>query len=121
LEKQKISEGSFFFKNSTKESIAVEEKASADYSETNLQVSGIDEGDIVKTDRNYIYHVGEQRINITRVFPARDMEIMSKITYDSTNLSPIQLFIHGEELIVISSAFYKKLKIFLLIVVKFPQ
>ena len=33
------------------------EEAPSDYSETNIQVKGVDEADIIKTDGNYIYTV----------------------------------------------------------------
>ncbi len=39
---------------------------SADYSETNVQVKGVDEADIVKTDGNYIYYLAGNQLNILK-------------------------------------------------------
>ncbi len=38
----------------------------ADYSTTNVQVQGVDEADIVKTDGTYIYQVNRDRIAVMR-------------------------------------------------------
>lgn len=43
---------------------AAEREAGADYSETNAQVKGIDEGDIVKTDGKYIYILRDNEVII---------------------------------------------------------
>ena len=39
------------------------------HSDTNIQVAGVDEADIVKTDGNYLYHVSSQKIIITKINP----------------------------------------------------
>lgn len=36
----------------------------ADYSQTNVQVTGIDEGDVVKTDGDYIYRLWDNKVSI---------------------------------------------------------
>ncbi len=42
------------------------ESASPEYSETNIQVKGVDEADVVKTDGEYIYSVNNNKIYITQ-------------------------------------------------------
>jgi inhibitor of cysteine peptidase len=92
------------------ESIASEDRAvggenkSANYSETNVQVDGIDEGDMVKTDGTYIYQIADAKVKIIKAVPANLMELESTISFDSTT-SPNQLFIHGDQLVVISSEY----------------
>ena len=49
----------------------------ADYSGTNVQVAGVDEADIVKTDGSYIYQVNGQRIVIARAYPTEEMKLVS--------------------------------------------
>jgi hypothetical protein len=41
------------------------------YSNTNVQVAGIDEADIVKTDGEYIYLVSSDAVKIVRVYPLK--------------------------------------------------
>ena len=42
------------------------DKQALDYSGTNVQVAGVDEADLVKTDGNFIYQVNKQNIKIIR-------------------------------------------------------
>jgi uncharacterized secreted protein with C-terminal beta-propeller domain len=55
-------------------------KALPDYSHTNVQVEGVDEADIVKTDGTYIYVVSNQTIIILRAYPPEEAQILSRIT-----------------------------------------
>lgn len=51
----------------------------SDYSETNIQVEGVDEPDIVKNDGKYIYVVSGKKVVIADAYPAEEMEISSEI------------------------------------------
>jgi uncharacterized secreted protein with C-terminal beta-propeller domain len=53
-----------------------------DYSDTNIQVEGVDEGDIVKTDGTYLYLAKNNSIIIIHAYPAEDARIVSKIRLD---------------------------------------
>ncbi len=72
----------------SKRSIATLE---ARYSRTNVQVEGIDEADIVKTDGRYIYLATGEKILIIKAYPATDMEITSVIDIgaDIQDITPI--------------------------------
>ena len=59
----------------------------ADYSETNAQVAGIDEGDIVKTDGKYIYVLNNNRLLILSAAGA-DSEVLSE-TVIAENGEPV--------------------------------
>jgi uncharacterized secreted protein with C-terminal beta-propeller domain len=50
-----------------------------DYSATNIQVEGVDEADIVKTDGTYLYIVAESTIYIVRAYPAETAQLVSSI------------------------------------------
>lgn len=79
----------------------------ADYSKTNLQVEGVDEADIVKTDGAYIYQVNRQRIIIARAYPAEDMKITGTLDYgkeDFSGFSPQEIYVDENRLIVIGQA-----------------
>ncbi len=52
--------------------------AAGDYSETNVQVKGVDEGDIVKTDGKYIYVLSGDTLRILRAAGADTRELFSK-------------------------------------------
>ena len=56
-----------------------------DYSNTNVQVAGIDEPDIVKTDGKYLYIVSGNRVIIVKATPAEEQVslTMPKFEYES--------------------------------------
>ncbi|MEM4462108.1 MAG: beta-propeller domain-containing protein, partial [Candidatus Bathyarchaeia archaeon] len=75
-------------------------KPAVEYSTTNVQVEGVDEADIVKTDGRYIYAICKGSIVIVRAYPPEEARIEAKI---KTNGSPQGLFIAPNRLVVISS------------------
>jgi len=56
--------------------------SSGEYSETNVQVEGIDEEDIVKTDGKYIYSVSDNEITIIEAYPPENMKVIVSMTAD---------------------------------------
>lgn len=84
--------------------------APTDYSETNIQVEGVDEADIIKTDGNYIYTVSEDTLFIIKAYPGEDAEIVSTIEFDNR---PLSLFVSGDYLAVFGNFndidFFKKI------------
>jgi len=73
------------------------ELKSTDYSATNIQVEGVDEADIVKTDGEYIYAVSKKKVFIIDAYPAGDSKILSTIVFEST---PQNIYINGDYLII---------------------
>ena len=86
-------------------------EASADCSETNTQVEGVDEADIIKTDGNYIYSVQNKNVNIININPASDMKI-SSIIKSEENETPIEIYADKDILTVIYSVYDKNTKRF---------
>ncbi|MBI5884941.1 beta-propeller domain-containing protein [archaeon] len=76
--------------------------ASTDYSRTNVQVEGVDEADIVKTDGKYIYNVTGNMLAITDAFPVETAQIVS--VTDLNDLQPLELFIKGDRLLLFGNA-----------------
>ena len=75
--------------------------ADVDFSETNIQVEGVDEPDIVKTDGSYLYVVAGSRVVIVKAYPVGQAEVLTDITLkDSQN--PVDIFINGDHLVVFS-------------------
>lgn len=73
------------------------------YSETNNQVQGVDEGDIVKTDGNYIYQLTDQKLMITKAKPAEDMKVISSVSFKE-HVQPQHLFLQEDKLLVIANS-----------------
>ncbi len=80
-------------------------RTSADYSATNVQVQGVDEADIVKTDGNYIYQVNRQEVVVIKAIPAGQMQVVSRIKLDSPGFTPRELFLDSKHLVVIGDTY----------------
>ncbi|MFH1438978.1 MAG: beta-propeller domain-containing protein [Candidatus Woesearchaeota archaeon] len=75
-----------------------------DYSETNIQVEGVDEADIIKTDGDHIYTLAQGNLVIVQAYPADEARILS--TTKLGDFSPQELFIHKDKLLMFGSAYY---------------
>lgn len=71
----------------------------ADYSGTNNQVAGVDEGDIVKTDGRSLFVIAGDGVDIVSAWPAASLAVSSHIAVDGDERS---LFLRGSRLTVIS-------------------
>ncbi len=72
----------------------------ADYSTTNIQVAGVDEADIVKTDGKYIYTVSQNNITVSQAYPSEEAKLLSQIKING-NLR--EIFIEGDNLLAFGS------------------
>jgi len=70
------------------------------YSQTNIQVEGVDEADIVKSDGEYIYLATDNRLIIARAYPTEKARILYK-TELGGNING--LFVNGDRLAVLVS------------------
>ncbi|MCF7872196.1 beta-propeller domain-containing protein [Candidatus Woesearchaeota archaeon] len=77
-----------------------------DYSQTNVQVQGIDEGDIIKTDGEYIYTITDKTLFIINAYPGEDAEIISTIKLKNT---PTGLFIEKNKLAIFGNVDYNNI------------
>lgn len=74
-----------------------------EYSATNIQVEGVDEADIVKTDGQMIYAASSNGIlNIVKAYPPEEMRILSRI---QVNGNIIGLFVGGERLAILAEEY----------------
>ena len=73
-----------------------------DFSETNIQVEGVDEPDIVKNDGKYIYTIVGNKIVIVNAYPAENMEIVSEIELEA---GIREIFVNGDKLIIFTQGF----------------
>jgi len=77
---------------------ALQGNGSVEYSTTNIQVEGVDEADIVKTDGQFIYIVSDETVFIVKAYPAGDAQVLSKIVLDNR---PDGIFINGDRLVIL--------------------
>ena len=78
---------------------------SSEYSKTNVQVEGVDEGDIVKTDGQYIYQVNRNRVVIAKAYPAEEMKVLSMLNFSDGRFNPQELYLHQDRMVVIGTAY----------------
>ena len=81
----------------------VSETNRIDYSETNVQVEGVDEADIVKTDGEYIYYVGTDKVNIIDARDEQKLKKVQEIIYEEDKFTPEEVYINENKLIVIGN------------------
>lgn len=74
----------------------------ADYTKTNTQVEGVDEGDIIKVDSNYIYKLSEVGFVIVKVTDGT-MEIVYQTKLE--NYVPIEVYIKDDMLVLIGGTY----------------
>jgi hypothetical protein len=72
---------------------------SLDYSGTNIQVEGVEEADIVKTDGGFIYIAKDKSVIIVKAYPAEDAQMVTKI---DVGLTVQDLYVAGDKLVFFS-------------------
>lgn len=75
-----------------------------DYSQTNVQVTGVDEPDFVKTDGKYLYIVHENKVLIVKATPAKDAKIECEITVNDVS-SILNIFISNNTLVIFTETY----------------
>ncbi|MCK5061079.1 beta-propeller domain-containing protein [Candidatus Parcubacteria bacterium] len=104
----------------TTKSLAVNEAAapgkggSDDFSRTNVQVEGVDEADIIKTDGKYIYALVKNDLYIINAFPAEKSEVLTKIAFKSRPqdiyINEDKLVVYGQNSVIYETPYYEKLR-----------
>ena len=79
-----------------------ETSPTVEYSKTNVQVEGVDEADIVKTDGKYIYVASGGNVTIVKAYPPEEAEILSKIELNGTVTG---IYVNKDRLIVFGGNF----------------
>ncbi len=82
------------------------EKAKGDYSETNVQVKGVDESDIIKTDGEYIYYLSNNKVTIAKAHPSSDMKVIKTLKFnEKEGYNPQEMYLDDERLIIIGQTY----------------
>ncbi|GIP38055.1 hypothetical protein J31TS4_13350 [Paenibacillus sp. J31TS4] len=79
-------------------------KEAESHSTTNVQVEGVDEGDIVKTDGKYLYQVNRGRVVITSAVPAAEMKPVASLQLED-GLTPLELYVEDGRMIVVGHTY----------------
>jgi len=74
-----------------------------DYSTTNIQVAGVDEADVVKSDGEYLYVVSAPYVYILKAYPADQAAVVSKIDCNVT--SGAQIYVNDDKLVVLTNSY----------------
>ncbi len=77
------------------------EASTAEYSTTNVQVAGVDEADVVKSDGEYLYVVSSSYIYILKAYPTAQAEVVSKIDINETYGA--QIYVNENKLVVLAN------------------
>lgn len=78
-------------------------KSGPEYSKTNVQVAGVDEADIVKTDEEYMFIASGNNVTILKAYPAEEAQILSQISLNGTVRG---IFINGDKLAVFGESYF---------------
>lgn len=95
------------------------QEISADYSTTNIQVEGVDEADIIKTDGQYLYVIANNRLYIIRALQPDQLAVTAQVdlsAYTETDLIstgeyPVELFLdtdHQRLILMVNGYLYDK-------------
>ena len=80
--------------------------SASDYSQTNIQVKGVDEADFVKNDGKYIYIVSGNRLLIADSYPPKDASIVYEGSIKGQGCSA--LFLKDDMLVVFSNHYTER-------------
>jgi len=83
--------------------LAETDDSNVDYSDTNIQVEGVDEPDVVKTDGTYLYILANSKIYIVKAYPTEDAVVLSTISFEDVHIS--NFFIKNDRLIVFATSY----------------
>jgi uncharacterized secreted protein with C-terminal beta-propeller domain len=75
-------------------------EAPSDYSGTNVQVQGVDEADVVKTDGRFLYVLTGGKVAIVRAHPPEQARVVSELACEGR---PLEAFVNGDRLVVFAA------------------
>ncbi len=79
----------------------------ANASDTNVQVQGVDEADLVKTDGEYLYVLRGKDLLILDARPAQQMQLVSRteLSNDQASYHPTAMYLNGDRLTVLTQRY----------------
>jgi len=77
-----------------------------DFSQTNIQVAGVDEADIIKNDGKFIYMIKDDTVRIIEAYPPSKMSEIAYINFEDDYFYPSELYITDNEMVVIGQSLH---------------
>ena len=81
---------------------AAVEDTSVNHSETNVQVDGVDEGDLIENDGEHLFVINGNDLLIMQAYPAGEMQELSRIRFEGYAIAE---YLDGDRLTVISQEY----------------
>ncbi|MFA4954000.1 MAG: beta-propeller domain-containing protein [Patescibacteria group bacterium] len=81
--------------------------ADQDYSQTNVQVAGVDEADVVKLDGTYAYHLSKNRLILSRINPAPQAKLLS--TTELKDLTAQDLYVEKGKVMILGTKYEERI------------
>ena len=81
------------------------------YSNTNIQVDGVVEGDKVKTDGKNIYRINVQNVEIIKAYPAEEMKVIKTIEFKNDGndvFYPNEIYVDAKFMVIIGNCNYNQ-------------
>lgn len=72
----------------------------ADYSGTNIQVEGVDEADIVKTNGDYIYYIANSKLYVVNAKNPNSIKVENTLEFED-DLCPMEMYLKENKLVLI--------------------
>ncbi len=83
---------------------AVAKSTSISHTDTNIQVTGVDESDRVKVDDNgYIYQLVNNQVIIAKAFPVAQLSQSAVIALPQDNFAPTGLYLQNGKLVIVGN------------------
>jgi inhibitor of cysteine peptidase len=80
-------------------------ESATSFSSTLVQVAGVDEGDIVKNDANYIYQINQGRVFVISAFPDTNPSLVDTLDFTDGSFYPQELYLDAQRLVAVGTAF----------------
>jgi len=95
--------GIFYFGDTIRTLTPEVDAMMTEHSTTNVQVAGVDESDIVKTDGTYLYVVSGTTAYILKAYPADQAGVLSKIDLNETYGA--EIYVNGNKLVILGGKY----------------
>jgi len=79
-----------------------------DFSQTNVQVAGVDEADIIKNDGKYIYLIKGKTIRIVEAYPGDNMREIASIELDDEDFNPQEIYVDNNQMVIIGQVWRQR-------------
>lgn len=87
-----------------KTSLATADSGAKESSQTNVQVEGVDEADIIKTDGQYIYYMSSNSVKIVKSLSDNKLELVATINREDEKIWFRDMYVQDNKLVITGTA-----------------